>query len=176
MLVDDVAQLPVGGVGLEEVLHRSNGLGVVWLGGRHELLELVFEQFVLGLEVGIRPKIFSRISRRVSRRSTPAALRSLSRLKNSAGLSNRLRGDVINGLVPLLVVNLRLQRGIGLDGVLESLEEHAVDLHALRADGFFGDMGDGVGAAMDVCAGRAEVRAAAFAPPLPGRGSFNTSS
>jgi hypothetical protein len=76
-----VAYWSLGGVGLEVGLDGGDGgnllLGLV-VGD--ELGEFLFEQFVLRFEAGIRPKTFSRISRRVMRRSTAAAFRSFSRV------------------------------------------------------------------------------------------------
>ena len=69
---------------------------------------------------------------------------------------HEVAGDVVDGLLPLFVVDKGLQVGVGLGGGLEGFEEHAVDLHALRSDSFFLDLEDVIRAAMDIFTSRTD--------------------
>src|SRR5690606_10044582 len=62
------------------------------------------------------------------------------------GLVEQVAGHVVDGLLPLFVFNLPLQRRIGLDLILEFLEEHPVDLHAFVADLLLGYVENRIGA------------------------------
>ncbi len=111
-----------------------------------ELGELLFQQFVLGLE---------------ARDEAEDLLQDLAQRQaavHGGGLAQLVEGVVLLGLVEDFAVDV-VDDAVplpGLDGcgdglvlahgVLELLEEHAVDLHALVADRLFLDRGEDVGA------------------------------
>ena len=121
-------------------------VGLVGLVVGDELGELLFQQLVLGLE---------------ARDQAEDLLQDLAQGQaavHGGGFAQLVEGVVLLGLVEDLAVHVVDDavplpgldgRGDGVvlaHGVLELLEEHAVDLHALVADGLFLDRGEDVGA------------------------------
>ena len=142
--LDDVAHLVAGDVGLEVGLDGRDGLGLFGLGIGDELGELLFQQFVLGLE---------------ARDEAEDLLQDLAQGQaavHGGGFAQLVEGVVLLGFVEDLAVHVVDDAvplpcldggGDGLvlaHGVLEFLEEHAVDLHPLVADGLFLDRGEDV--------------------------------
>src|SRR5712691_898452 len=142
--LDEMAYLVAGDVGLEEGLDGRDGLGLLGLGIGDELGELLFQQFVLRLEARDQAEdLFEDFAQ------GQAAV-------HGGGFAQLVEGVILLGFVEDLAVHV-VDDAIplpGLDGcgdglvlahgVLEFLEEHAVDLHALVADGLFPDRGNDI--------------------------------
>jgi hypothetical protein len=106
-----MSRRPVGGIGLEEILHGDDGVGVLvqFLGRlvEQEFLEFVFEQFVLRSlkyrESGRRSFPESRAGQAAIHAGGAAQLVEGVELGR---LVEQLAADVVDGLVPLLVIDL----------------------------------------------------------------------
>ena len=119
----------------------DDGAGAVGLVVGDELGEFFFQQFVFGLEAGYQVEdLFQDFAQ------GEASV-------NGGGLPQLLQGVVVLGLVEHLAVYVVQDRipvsgfdglldgDVGAHSVCEAVEQHTVNLHALRADGFLPDGG-----------------------------------
>ncbi len=153
-------------------------LGVVWLAVEDELLELVFEQFVLGLKAGDEAEDLLQDFTDGDAAIHPGGASEFFEIEKFLGFVEQVGVHVFGGLVPLLGLDLLFERRIVLDLILEFLEEHAVDLHAQRADLLGHHAEYFVGARTLVGADGRWCGGSGPSPPVPvrGRGSLMTSS
>ena len=144
--VDDVAQAPAGDVGFEVGLDRRNGRGFVGLGVGDELGELLFQQLVLGLEAGDQSEdLFQDLAQgqaAIHGGCFPQLIEGVVLLR----LVEDLAVHVVDHALPLASLDGGGDGIVDAHDVLELLEKHAIDLHALVADDLLLDHGEDVGA------------------------------
>ena len=142
--VDDVANLVTGGVGLEVGFQRGNGFGFVGLVVGDELEELLFEQVVLRFEARDEAENLFEDFAETKTTVHGGGFAELVEVVELGGLIEEFLVHIVDDAVPLAGLDAGGDEVVLAHGVLKLLVEHAVDLHALLADGFLLDGGEDV--------------------------------
>ena len=133
---------------------RGNGLGLLRLVVGDELGELLFQQFILGLEARDEAEdLFQDFAQRQAAVHGGGAAELVEGVE-FLGLVEDFVVHVVDDAIPLAGLDAGGDEVVLAHRVLESLEEHAVDLHSLGADGLLLDRGEDVGAQVLVGAAR----------------------
>ena len=137
--LDDVAHLVAGEVSLEVGLDSGDGLGLFRFDIGDELGKFLFQQFVLGLKARDEAED---LLKNLAQRQAPIHGGGFAQLVEGVvllGLVEDLAVDVVDHAIPLAGLD-RFRDGLVLaHGILEFLEEHAVDFHPFVADGLLLD-------------------------------------
>ncbi|MNE78061.1 hypothetical protein D3C80_1744290 [compost metagenome] len=102
--------------------------------GEQELLEFILQQLILALEIGDQAENFLQDFLETQAAIHCGCTTQFVEVEIFVGLVEQIGNHVVDGLFPLLVFDLLLQGRVGLDLILEFLEEHAVNFHSLVAN------------------------------------------
>ncbi len=139
---DDVAHMVAGGVGLEEILDGREGFGGLTVGD--ELGEFLLEEFVFVFEARDEAEDFLENFAKGEAAIDGGGAAEFVEGVILLGLVEDFVIDVVDDLVPFAFTDGGGDFRVSFYGFLELLEEHAVDLHALVADGLLFHGGDDV--------------------------------
>ncbi len=142
--IDDVADLVAGQVRFEKGLDGRYGEGFLYFVIVNEFVEFLFEQFVPGFETGDEVED---LFQDLSQAQAPVHGGGFAQLVEAVvflGFVEHFMVDVVDNALPLSGFDGLDDRLVLAHGIREPVEEHAVDFHALEADGRFTDMGEGV--------------------------------
>ena len=152
--LDAVSYIGVSDIGLKVVLDSRDGLGLFGLVIGDEFGELLFQQFVFGLEMRDKAKDlfqdFAQGQAAVHGGGFPQLVEGVVLL----GLGEDFAVDVVDDMIPLPGFDSLGNGLVRPHSLRESVEEHPVDLHALGSDGFFADAGENVSTKMHIGTGR----------------------
>src|SRR3990167_2749593 len=146
LALDDVAHAAAGDVGLEVGLYGRDGRGLFGLGVGDELGELLFQQFILGLEARDEAEDFFQD---FAQRQAPIYGGGFAQLVEGVvllGLVEDLTIDIVDDAIPLPDFDALGDEIVFPHGVFKPLEEHAVDFHAFSCDLLNTQRGDDVAA------------------------------
>src|SRR6185437_13192540 len=152
--VDAVAQLVADNVGLEEISDGRHGGGFIRLAVGHEFGELLFQQLILRLEAWDQAEdLFQYLAQADATIHCRCPAQFFERVVLLRFVEN-FAVDIVNDAIPLPGFHRFGDGSVSAHGVFETIEEHAINLHAVFGDRLLTHRGDDVRAEMRILTAR----------------------